>query len=73
MQSKGVITAIAAGEDGTRRFVGLDIVDTESAASWKAFLQDLRRRGITGVKCVVSDNHTGLVQAIAEIFQGAAW
>lgn len=73
VQSKGVITAIAAGEDGTRRFVGLDIVDTELAASWKAFLQDLRRRGITGVKCVVSDNHAELVQAIAEIFQGVAW
>lgn len=33
VQSKGVITAIAAGQNGIRRFVGLDIVDTESAAS----------------------------------------
>ncbi|WP_165063136.1 IS256 family transposase [Adlercreutzia sp. ZJ154] len=73
VQSKGVVTAIACGEDGSRQFVGLDVVDTESTVSWKAFLRDLRKRGIKGVKCVVSDEHTGLVQAIAEVFQGAAW
>lgn len=72
-QSRGVVTAIACGEDGGRRFVGFDVVDTESAASWKAFLLGLRRRGVSGVRCVVSDAHEGLVQAIAEVFQGAAW
>lgn len=73
VQSKGLVTAIACGEDGSRRFVGFDVVDTESAPSWKAFLLDLRRRGVRGVKCVVSDDHGGLVQAVAEVFQGAAW
>lgn len=73
VQSKGVVTAIACGEDGSRRFVGFDVVDTESAVSWKAFLRALRKRGVTGVKCVVSDDHEGLAQAIAEVFQGAAW
>ena len=73
VQSKGVVTTIACGEDGSRRFVGFGVVDTESAVSWKAFLRGLRRRGVTGVKCVVSDDHEGLVQAIAEVFQGAAW
>lgn len=73
VQSKGVVTAIACGEDGTRRFVGAEVVDTESAVSWKAFLRGLRKRGVCGVRCVVSDDHAGLVQAIAEVFQGAAW
>ena len=73
MQSKGVVTAIACGDDGSRRFVGFGVVDTESAVSWKAFLRGLRRRGVAGVKCVVSDDHEGLVQAVAEVFQGAAW
>ena len=73
VQSKGVVTAIACGDDGSRRFVGFGVVDTESAVSWKAFLRGLRRRGVTGVKCVVSDDHEGLVQAVAEVFQGAAW
>ena len=73
VQSKGVVTAIACGDDGSRRFVGFGVVGTESAVSWKAFLRGLRKRGVHGVKCVVSDAHEGLVQAVAEVFQGAAW
>ncbi len=73
VQSKGVVTAIACGEDGSRRFVGFGVVDTESASSWKAFLRGLRKRGVAGVRCVVSDDHEGIVQAVAEVFQGAAW
>jgi len=73
VQSEGVVTAIACGDDGSRRFVGFDVVDTESATSWKAFLRGLRKRGVKGVRCVVSDDHEGLVQAVAEVFQGAAW
>ncbi|MBP3885909.1 MAG: IS256 family transposase [Olsenella sp.] len=73
VQSKGVVTAIACGEDGRRRFVGFDAVDTESASSWKEFLRSLRRRGVHGVRCVTSDDHGGLVEAVAEVFPGAAW
>ena len=73
VQSKGVVTAIGCGDDGSRRFVGFGVVDTESAVSWKAFLRGLRKRGVHGVRCVVSDAHEGLVQAVAEVFQGAAW
>lgn len=73
VQSKGVVTAIACGSDGQRRFVGFDAVDVESTASWKAFLRSLRRRGVKGVRCVVSDDHGGLVAAVAEVFPGAAW
>jgi transposase-like protein len=73
VQSKAVVTAIACGEDGSRRFVGFGCVDAESASSWKAFLRGLRRRGVSGVRCVTSDAHEGLAQAVAEVFPGAAW
>ena len=52
---------------------GVDCVDTESHAGWKAFLSGLRARGVDGVRLVVSDAHEGLAKAIAETFQGAAW
>lgn len=71
--SRGLVTAIACGEDGSRQYVGYDVVDTESEASWKGFLRDLRKRGVRGVRCVVSDDHRGLVRAVAEVFQGATW
>lgn len=70
---RAVVTAIAAGMDGMRRFVGVECVDTESRASWKEFLRGLRKRGLEGVRCVVSDDHAGLVRAIAETFPDASW
>ena len=62
--------------DGVRfayLWLGVDCVDTESHAGWKAFLSGLRARGVDGVRLVVSDAHEGLAKAIAETFQGAAW
>lgn len=73
VQGRAVVTAIAAGSDGSRRFVGLDCVDAESRGSWRAFLLGLRRRGVEGVRCVTSDDHAGLVRAIAEVYPEASW
>lgn len=73
--SQAVVTAIGLDETGHKRFVGIDCIDTESYADWKGFLCDLRERGIEGggrgVRLVVSDEHSGLVKAISEVFQGA--
>ena len=68
-----VVTAVAVGEDGIRRVVGLACVDSESYASWKGFLRGLRERGLEGVQCVTSDAHGGIVRAVREVFPGAAW
>ena len=74
--SQAVVTAIGVDETGHKRFVGVDCIDTESHADWKAFLGDLRARGVEsgreGVRLVVSDEHAGLVRAVEETFQGAA-
>ncbi len=37
------------------------------------FLEDLRDRGLSGVKLVISDAHRGLTRAIQEVFLGASW
>lgn len=71
--SQAFVTAIALGEDGYKHVVGLDLVDTESYDDWKAFLASLKARGLKGLALVVSDNHSGLVRALAEVFQGVAW
>ena len=75
--SQAVVTAIGLDDTGHKRFLGVDCVDAESHADWRAFLADLRARGVAagkdGVQLVVSDAHEGLRKAIAETFQGAAW
>ena len=73
MSSCALVTAIGAGDDGYRRLLGLDAVDTESYAGRLAFLRSLRERGVDGVLCVTSDAHEGLRRAIEEVFPGAAW
>ena len=70
--SQAVVTAIGLDDTGHKRFLGVDCVDTESHADWRAFLADLRARGVAagkdGVQLVVSDAHEGLRKAIAETF-----
>ena len=46
------MTAIGLDDTGHKRFVGVDCVDTESHAGWKAFLSGLRARGVDGVRLV---------------------
>lgn len=75
--SQAVVTAIGLDDTGHKRFLGVDCADTEPHAGWKAFLSDLRARGVAagedGAQLVVSDAHEGLESAIAETFQWAAW
>lgn len=71
--STAVVTAIGCDESGWRRVLGVSVVDTESHESWLGFLRKLRDRGATGAELVVSDAHGGLVRAVGEVFQGAAW
>jgi Transposase, Mutator family len=39
---------------------------------WRGFLTALRRRGLTGVRLVISDQHSGLVAALKRAVQGTA-
>ena len=71
--STAVVTAIGCDGGGWRRVLGVSVVDTESHDSWLAFLRAVKARGVSGVRLVVSDAHPGLVRALGEVFQGAAW
>jgi transposase-like protein len=68
-----VVVAVGLGMDGHKRAVGVDVVDTENKADWRRFLSDLKERGLRGVRMVVSDDHQGIVAAVAETMQGVTW
>jgi len=70
--SKAVVVATGVTEDGRREILGIAIGDSEDEAFWREFLRSLKRRGLCGVRLVISDQHAGLVAAIARCFQGAA-
>jgi putative transposase len=70
--SVAAIIAVAANTDGKREIVGLHIGPSEAEPFWSGFLKSLVRRGLKGVKLVISDAHEGLKQAIARVM-GATW
>jgi transposase-like protein len=71
--SKALLIASGVRADGHREVLGLAIGDAESGAAWSDFFRTLKRRGVDGVDFVISDDHPGLVDAIAKNFSGATW
>ncbi len=70
--SKAVVIATGVTADGRREILGLDVGDSEDEVFWRAFLTGLKKRGLGGVRLVISDQHAGLVAALRRAFQGAA-
>ena len=66
---------IATGitSEGQREILGLTLGDSENEASWNTMLEDLKRRGLSGVDLIVSDDHKGLKNAAWKHFQGVRW
>ena len=70
--SVAVVLAIGVNADGRREVLGMDIGLSEAETFWVEFLRKLRRRGLKGVKLVVSDAHEGLKAAVTKVL-GATW
>ncbi len=67
-----VIVAVGANTDGRREVLGMDIGPSEAETFWTGFLRKLARRGLRGVKLVVSDAHEGIKAAVAKVLR-ATW
>jgi transposase-like protein len=67
------LIATGVNAAGYREILGIDVTSAEDGAGWLAFLRGLAARGLAGVQLVVSDDHAGLVNAIAAALPGAAW
>jgi putative transposase len=70
--SKAVVVATGVTADGRREILGLDVGDSEDEVFWRAFLTGLKKRGLSGVRLVISDQHAGLVAALRRGLQGVA-
>ena len=70
---QAVLVAIGVRRDGRRRVLGVGLWPEETKPGWAEFLESLIKRGLSGVKLVISDAHVGLREAIRRVFVGAAW
>ena len=55
-----VLIGLGIDETGKRRVLGVSVALSEAEVHWRAFLENLMARGLTGVKYIVSDDHAGL-------------
>jgi putative transposase len=70
--SAAVIIAVGVNSDGRREVLGMDIGPSEAETFWTGFLRKLTRRGLRGVKLVISDAHEGIKAAAAKVLL-ASW
>jgi transposase-like protein len=65
--SVAAIIAVGVNSDGRREVLGLDIGASEAEPFWTEFLRKLTRRGLRGVKLVISDAHEGIKAAVSRV------
>jgi len=61
------LRCVGVNSDGRREVLGMDIGPSEAEPFWTEFLRKLARRGLRGVKLVISDAHEGLKAAITRV------
>ena len=69
--NQAVLIAVAVDWEGRRQILAVELANRESRSSWRDFL--FRKRGLSGVEFVVSDDHAGLKAAIGEVLPEAVW
>ena len=70
--SVAVIVAVAVNTDGRREVLGMATGNSEAETFWTEFLRSLARRGLRGVKLVISDAHEGLKAAANRVLGATA-
>ncbi len=70
--SVAVIVAVGVNTDGQRQVLGMKVGPSQAEPFWTEFLRSLMRRGLRGVRLVISDSHEG-IKAAASNVRKAAW
>jgi transposase-like protein len=73
VQAMATVVAIGVTTEGERQILGVDAGPSEDGPFWTAFLRSLVKRGLRGVKLVISDAHEGLRKAPSTAVSGASW
>ncbi len=68
-----VLVAVGINWDGRREILGVEQANRESASSWKDFLLGLKKRGLSGVRLTITDQHAGLRKAVREVLPESLW
>jgi transposase-like protein len=70
VRKKMMLCALGMKEDGSRETLSFRMADREDVESWRAFLVDLKSRGLQGktLKLITTDGNPALLKAVKEIY-----
>jgi len=71
--NKALLVVTGIREDGYREILSATVADSEEDYCWQSCFEDLKARGLNGVKLVISDGHKGIQSAVEKVFVGASW
>lgn len=73
VRSLAVLKAVGVNDEGMREVLSVSCSLSEAEVHWRAFLEDLLKRGMHGIKLVISDDHSGLRSALRSVFPSVPW
>ncbi len=68
-----VLKAIGINENGHREILAISTSLSEAEVHWRALLEGLLKRGMKGIKIVISDDHSGLRAALRAVLPSVPW
>jgi len=70
VEKKVMLCALGLKEDGTKEMLSFRLADQEDTDSWRAFLVDIKSRGLVGksLMLITTDGHPALLKAIKEVY-----
>ena len=73
VDSQAVLSIAGINKEGYREILSVEEANLESEATWGEAFSKLKRRGLKGVKFIVSDAHEGIIAAVTKHFTGCKW
>jgi putative transposase len=73
VRSLAVFTATGINKEGRREVLGVSCGLSEAEVHWRLFLEDLLKRGLKGIRLIISDDHAGLKKARQSVLPGTPW
>lgn len=73
VRDAAILMASGVKSDGRRSILGVSVSLSEAEAHWRVFLEGLVKRGLHGVRLIISDDHTGMEAARKAVFTGVPW
>ena len=73
VKSMATLFAIGVNKEGKREILGISAKLSEAEVHWRDFFKGLQKRGLSGLKLVISDAHEGLCAARRAVFPSVDW